>query len=197
MEPRAQHGHDQTSRLQDRYPQAPGRPCGISGNATRPSRSLRISILKSRRLIVAMLGSRLHAAFPRTMSLATIRGRNERWTFRSPLMAKLLPVELLTLRAIGSRNQFQSKNATTRMISTVNERKIPPTHFSERCIFISNIRAAYPIEELKLNRRECVRSRGGLTLTLLLSLYFSRLPIALTLIWQPSRPTRRSVRRDG
>ena len=91
-----------------------------------------MSILKSRRLILAMLGSRLHAAFPRTMSLATMRGRNERWTFRSPLIAKLLPVELLTLRAIGSRNQFQSKNATTRTISTISARKTPAIHLSER-----------------------------------------------------------------
>ena len=91
-----------------------------------------MSILKSRRLILAILGSELHAALPRTMSLATMRGVNERWTFKSPLMAKVLPVELLTLRAIGSRNQFQSEVATTRMISAISVRRTPAIHLSER-----------------------------------------------------------------
>src|SRR6185369_16494762 len=77
------------------------------------------------RFTSAMTGSRLHSAFPSTTSLATMRGRKDSATVRSPLMAKLLPVKLLTLRAIGSRNRFQSKNAMSRVARTTRASNAP------------------------------------------------------------------------
>jgi hypothetical protein len=49
----------------------------ISGKASLPISSLSGLIVKSRRLIAAMLGSVLHAALPSTMSLAMMRSGHE------------------------------------------------------------------------------------------------------------------------
>jgi hypothetical protein len=85
--------------------------------------------VNSRRLISAIAGSGLHAAFPKTTLLATMRGGHERRTLRSPLTATLLPVALLIRRAIGSCKPVQSTSMTS---STNRARKTPAVHLSER-----------------------------------------------------------------